>query len=129
MNLATRGDVNVELIANRGPLDAVGGLSRPDTVLNATTTIRSPRESLQKGGVTPRLGAYPSASSRPATRTRCVRVRKTTGSGLREKPLRPTARASVSGAGLPLSTLLPRSSTTTKRSILPPPAEFFEHGS
>ena len=49
MNLATRGDVNVELIANRGPLDAVGGLSRPDTVLNATTTIRSPRESLQKG--------------------------------------------------------------------------------
>lgn len=42
MNFAS-GEVNVELIANRtgGPLDIVGGLSRPDTVLDATTTIRS----------------------------------------------------------------------------------------
>jgi len=51
MNLAS-GEVNVELIANRigGPLDAVGGHWRPDTVLDATTHDPLPRESLQKGG-------------------------------------------------------------------------------
>ena len=51
MNLAS-GEVNVELIANRigGPLDAVGGHRRPDTVLDATTHDPLPRESLQKGG-------------------------------------------------------------------------------
>jgi hypothetical protein len=51
MNFGTRGEVNVELIANRigGPLDNVGGLPRPDTFLDARTTIRSPAESLQRG--------------------------------------------------------------------------------
>jgi hypothetical protein len=43
MNFATGGKVDVELIGNRirGSLDAVGGLSRPDAVFDATTTIRS----------------------------------------------------------------------------------------
>ena len=51
MNFAS-GEVNVELIANRtgGPLDIVGGLSRPDTVLDATTTIRSRGNLYKKGG-------------------------------------------------------------------------------
>jgi hypothetical protein len=43
MNFATGGKVTVELIGNRirGSLDAVGGLSRPNAVFDATTTIRS----------------------------------------------------------------------------------------
>jgi hypothetical protein len=72
-------------------------------------------------------GPYPTASSRPATRTRCVRVRKTTGSGLREKPLRPQR-----GLRYREPAYLCRHSCRVhpqQRKIDPaPPAEFFQHG-
>ncbi len=47
MNFAARGKVDLELVENvlGGPLDAIGGLSRPDAVHNATTAISS-RENL-----------------------------------------------------------------------------------
>jgi hypothetical protein len=43
MNFAARGNVNVELVKNvlGGPLDVIGGLSRPDAVVEATTAITS----------------------------------------------------------------------------------------
>jgi hypothetical protein len=43
MNFASVGQVTVELTKNdiRGPLDVIGGLSQPDAVANATTTIIS----------------------------------------------------------------------------------------
>ena len=43
MNFASRGKVIVNLTKNEigGPLDVIGGLSRPDAVANATTTINS----------------------------------------------------------------------------------------
>jgi hypothetical protein len=43
MNFASRGTVIVNLTKNKigGPLDIIGGLSRPDAVANATTKINS----------------------------------------------------------------------------------------
>jgi hypothetical protein len=43
MNFASRGKVTINLTKNviGGPLDIIGGLSRPDAVSNATTTINS----------------------------------------------------------------------------------------
>jgi hypothetical protein len=43
MNFASRGTVNVNLTKNKigGPLDIIGGMSRPDAVANATTKINS----------------------------------------------------------------------------------------
>ena len=45
MNFASRGNVTISLTQNevRGPLDIIGGLSRPDAVADATTKIISER--------------------------------------------------------------------------------------
>ena len=45
MNFASGGTVTVKLTKNdiRGPLDVIGGISRPDAVFGATTTITSDR--------------------------------------------------------------------------------------
>ena len=43
MNFASGGKVTIKLKKNEvgGPLDVIGGLSRPDAVVDATTTIDS----------------------------------------------------------------------------------------
>ena len=43
MNFASGGKVTIKLKQNKvdGPLDVIGGVSRPDTVVFATTTIDS----------------------------------------------------------------------------------------
>jgi hypothetical protein len=52
MNFASRGEVTINLTNNDigGPLDVIGGLSRPDAVGHATTTINSNRNSYSVQG-------------------------------------------------------------------------------
>jgi hypothetical protein len=77
MNFASGGTVTVNLTKNdiRGPLDVIGGLSRPDAVVGATTTIISDRNRYSPqsgsnveawhiiGGSTPLFPAGPDSNS------------------------------------------------------------------
>ena len=53
MNFASGGQITVKLENNvvRGPLDVIGGLSRPDAVVGATTTIESNKNKYSPQGV------------------------------------------------------------------------------
>jgi hypothetical protein len=53
MNFASGGQITVNLENNvvRGPLDVIGGLSRPDAVVGATTTIESNKNRYSPQGV------------------------------------------------------------------------------